>query len=138
MRVVLDTNVVLSALLFTHGRLSKIRELWIALQFLPLINRETSEELIRTLAYPKFKLDEEEIEVLLGSYLPYAEVVSRSPEVPKGLPRCRDPKDQMFLVLAALGQAEVLVSGDDALLELSGKTGFEIEAPAHFLNRFPG
>ena len=138
MRVVLDTNVVLSALLFARGRLARIRELWIARRCLPLINRETSEELIRALAYPKFGLNEEEIEALLGSYLPYAEVVSMSPEVPKGLPRCRDPKDQMFLVLAALGQAEVLVSGDDALLELSGKTSFEIEAPAQFLNRFPG
>ena len=138
MRVVLDTNVVLSALLFTRGRLSTIRELWMERKFLPLVNRETSEELIRTLAYPKFKLDEEEIEVLLGSYLPYTDVVTMNPKAPKGLPQCRDPKDQIFIILAARGKAEVLVSGDDALRELSGKTEFEIEAPAQFLKRFPG
>jgi putative PIN family toxin of toxin-antitoxin system len=136
LRVVLDTNTVLSALLFPRGRLSWIRDLWAVREIVPLISRETSEELIRALAYPKFALDEEEIEILLGSYLPYSEAVKVSSRSPKDLPRCRDPEDQKSLLLALRGKAEVLVSGDRALLELSGTTTFGIESPAQFRKRF--
>jgi predicted nucleic acid-binding protein len=42
----------------------------------------------------------------------------------------------MFLTLAAAGKAEVLVTGDKALLGLTGRTGFAIETPALFKTRF--
>ena len=136
MRVVLDTNTVLSALVFPRGRLTWIRDYWASREIVPLISRETSEELIRALAYPKFALAEEEIEALLGAYLPYVETVKVGSKGPKDLPRCRDPGDQKFLLLAAKGKAEVLVSGDRAPLELSGRTPFGIETPAQFKKRF--
>lgn len=50
-------------------------------------------------------------------------------------PPCRDPHDQKFLILAEAGNAEVLVTGDQGLLELSGQTSFEIEAPDSFKKR---
>jgi putative PIN family toxin of toxin-antitoxin system len=136
LRVVLDTNTVLSAVLFPQGRLVWMRDSWVAREYLPLISRETSEELIRALAYPKFSLDEEEIEVLLGSYLPYTEVVEVGTRAPKKLPQCRDPHDQKFLLLAWYGKADVLVTGDQAILELSDRTSFGIEQPAQFKKRF--
>lgn len=55
MRVVLDTNVVISALLFA-GRLSRILELWQDGKIKPLISKETFNELRRVLEYPKFAL----------------------------------------------------------------------------------
>lgn len=64
MRVVLDTNTVLSALLFPRGRLSWMRDLWTAGRVLPLVCRATALELIAALAYPKFKLGESEIRML--------------------------------------------------------------------------
>jgi putative PIN family toxin of toxin-antitoxin system len=136
LRVVFDTNTVLSAILFPQGRLTWIKDLWMARDVVPLVSRETSEELIRVLAYPKFALDEEEIGVLLGSYLPYVEGVNVGSNIPKNIPLCRDPEDQKFLLLAAKGKVEVLVSGDRALLELAGQTPFEIENPARFRKRF--
>lgn len=136
MRVVLDTNTVLSAIVFSQGRLTWVRDLWTAREIIPLVSRETSEELICALAYPKFSLNEEEIETLLGSYLPHVETVRVGSKSPKDLPRCRDAEDQKFLLLAAEGKAEVLVGGDRALLELSGRTPFAIEAPAQFKKRF--
>ncbi len=136
MRVVLDTNTVLSTILFSRGRLAWMRDYWAARKFLPLISRETSEELIRALAYPKFALGKEEIEVLLSVYLPFTEAVRLGARTTRGLPRCRDPEDRKFLLLAAHGMAEVLVSGDQALLELSGRTPFKIESPANFKKRF--
>src|SRR5262249_48764253 len=51
-RVVLDTNVVVSALLFTRGATVRLREAWQAGEVLPLASRATAAELVRVLAYP--------------------------------------------------------------------------------------
>ncbi|ARP84295.1 putative toxin-antitoxin system toxin component, PIN family [Bordetella genomosp. 8] len=116
-RVVLDTNIVLSALLFTSGRLAWIRHAWQGQQLQPLVCRETVNELLRVLAYPKFNLTANEQKELLADFLPYADVV----ELPKpwpDLPVCRDEKDQVFLVLAQTGHADILVTGDADLLAM--------------------
>lgn len=59
-RVVLDTNIVLSALLFNNSRLAWGRRGWQAKKIRPLVCTETVNELLRVLAYPKFKLTAEE------------------------------------------------------------------------------
>ena len=74
-RVVLDTNTVVSALLFGSGRLAWLRLAWQAGQFIPLLGHETAAELIRVLGYPRFKLTRAEQEALLADFLPFAEVV---------------------------------------------------------------
>ena len=135
-RVVLDTNVVVSALLFERDRLDWIRDLWSEGRIVPLCSQETIEELIRVLAYPKFDLGEEDIEAILAAYLPFAETVVVPGSSGVRLPRCRDPHDQKFLGLADAGQARVLVSGDRALLDLGGRLPFDIEAPERFRTRF--
>ena len=55
-RTVLDTNAVLSALVFTRGPAGRLRQAWQASQLLPLVSTATAQELMRVLAYPKFKL----------------------------------------------------------------------------------
>jgi len=116
-RVVLDTNIVLSALLFDTGRLAWVRQAWQRQQFRPLVCRETVNELLRVLAYPKFTLSAQEQQELLGDFLPHAEVVTLPASWPD-LPACRDDKDQVFLVLAQLAHADALVSGDADILAL--------------------
>jgi len=135
MRVVLDTNVVLSALLFSRGHLCWLRDAWHAHQFIPLISQATTQELIRVLSYPKFKLSSTDIQTLLGDYLPCCETVTDLNN-PGKLPDCRDPQDQKFLQLAAAADARILVTGDRALLELDPKTRFAIATPAQFKLRF--
>lgn len=127
-RVVIDTNVVLSALLFEHGHVSWLRGAWSRLRCRPLVSTETVEELLRALAYPKFKLSAQDREELLGDYLPFAERV----EAGRGsaLPKCKDPDDQKFLDLAHAGRAAVLITGDKALLALAGTCPFDILNPA--------
>lgn len=110
-RVVLDTNIVVSALLFGRGRLAWLRESWQAGHLVPLVDRNTAHELIRVLGYPKFKLTRIEQEALLADFLPFAEVVVMG-ELPARLPAVRDPCDVMFLALAQRANADVLVSGD--------------------------
>ena len=136
MRAVLDTNTVLSALLFQGGQLAWIRSSWVSRRFIPLCSSATADELIRVLAYPKFRLDEEDIRTLVGSYISFAEVVSIDCDDLDELPRCRDPKDQMFLELAHCAHADVLVSGDGDLLELADSCEFAIESASEFKKRF--
>ncbi|HET9663061.1 MAG TPA: putative toxin-antitoxin system toxin component, PIN family [Burkholderiales bacterium] len=132
----LDTNVAVSALVFQQGTMTWFREAWQSVFFAPLVDQHAIQEVIRVLGYPRFNLGDEDVRQLLGDYLPYAEVVIPSGKLAK-LPLCRDPDDQPFLVLAQAGKADVLVTGDQALLELEGKTAFGIEAPAAFRRRFP-
>lgn len=116
-RVVLDTNIVLSALLFSSGRLTWARYAWQRQELVPLVCRDTVNELLRVLTYPKFKLSAEEQQSLLGDFLPYAEVVTL-PGVWPDLPVCRDEKDQVFLALANVGNADALVTGDNDMLAM--------------------
>lgn len=116
-RVVLDTNIVLSALLFSVGRLAWIRHAWQRQQLQPLVCRETAGELLRILAYPKFKLSALEQQELLADFLPYADVVELPTPWPD-LPACRDEKDQVFLVLAHVGKADALITSDADILAM--------------------
>lgn len=133
MRVVFDTNTVVSALLFGHGQLSWLRDHWRRDDIAVLVSRPTVDELIRVLTYPKFDLDKMEIEALLADYLPFAEplVVPPRPQSPQ----CPDTDDQMFVDLAIPGRADVLVTGDHALLAMD--IGVAIEKAADYRRRLP-
>ncbi|MDO8263464.1 MAG: putative toxin-antitoxin system toxin component, PIN family [Gallionella sp.] len=119
-RVVIDTNLVLSALVFAHGRLAPLRHAWQGTHCQPLVSSVTATELIRVLAYPKFKLTAAEQQELLADYLPYCTTV-RMPAKPPATPACRDPFDLPFLQLAVAGKAKYLVTGDRDLLSLAGQ-----------------
>lgn len=134
LRVVLDTNVVLSALVFRGGLAGRLRGAWQAERFRPLASAATVQELLRVLAYPKFGLSVDEQQELLADYLPYTSVV-RIPDSPADVPACRDPHDRPFLALPAAGRAHLLVTGDNDLLSLAGRARFEIVPPADFLRR---
>ncbi|WP_334706225.1 putative toxin-antitoxin system toxin component, PIN family [Nostoc sp.] len=67
-RVVIDTNIIISALIF-GGRVSRLRLAWQDDLFTPLVSKATTTELIRVLAYPKFKLTPTEQEDLLSDYI---------------------------------------------------------------------
>lgn len=121
-RVVLDTNVVLSALLFRGGPAARVRAGWQAGRFVPLASTGTAQELVRVLAYPKFRLSADEQEELLADLMPWVEVV-RVSDPPPAVPACRDPFDLPFLQLAIAGRARALVSGDHDLLALAGTPG---------------
>ena len=102
-RVVLDTNLVLSALVFSAGVVAGLRGGWQRGRFTPLVSTATVGELIRVLAYPKFRLSSEEREDLLSDYLSFCETVS-VPNPPPPTPRCRDPFDVQFLEVAVAGE----------------------------------
>ncbi|MDE2408663.1 MAG: putative toxin-antitoxin system toxin component, PIN family [Xanthomonadaceae bacterium] len=131
-RIVFDTNVVLSALVFRNAAATHLRHAWQHGSCLPLVSTPTVEELLRVLAYPKFRLRAEDQHELLADYLPWTRTV-HIPQPPPAVPDCRDPFDIPFLHLAAAGRAKTLVTGDRDLLALQGKTAFAILAPTEFL-----
>jgi putative PIN family toxin of toxin-antitoxin system len=116
-RVVLDTNCIVSALLFSRQQTAWLRYSWQSDRIVPLVSQQTTKELLRVLSYPKFQLSKEEQVLLLADFLPYAETIPAL-ETPVDLPLIRDPADQVFLTLAVAGKAEALVSGDKDLLAI--------------------
>jgi uncharacterized protein len=130
-RAVLDTNVLVSALLFEKGRLSWLRPCWQQGQITPVLAEPTARELLRVLAYPKFRLQPADRERLLEDLLPWCE--SWMVPIPSSSYRVRDPHDQVFLDLALAAGTPVLVSGDADLLALKNTlTSLQIINPADF------
>lgn len=140
--MVLDTNVVLSALLFKQGAVPRFRRLWQEAVIHPLVSADTAKELVRVLAYPKFRLSDADREELLADYLPYAKAVRPEDHTDalEGVPRCRDPFDDMFLSLAQAGRADLLITGDKDLLDLNDsyqrRMRFLIVTPTEALKRW--
>ena len=134
MRVVIDTNVMVSALLF-EGVTSQLVLLWQKGAVTLLLSGEILQEYLRVLAYPKFQLAENEIRGLIeGEVLPFAEIVH-----PTGRLRIvkNDPSDDKFLECAVSGRAMVLLSGDKNVLALKRFRKVEILSPTQFLSKFP-
>jgi len=134
-RAVLDTNVVLSALLFARGRLARLRLAWQQPGFQPLASTATTQELVRTLTYPKFKLTAEDQRELLADYLPYCTPIATPAKAPRR-PPCRDPFDVPFVQLAITGNADFLVTGDKDLLSLTRRIRCPIVTAEEFLSSF--
>ena len=130
-RAVLDTNVLVSALLFT-GPPSQLVPAWQGGRLCPVVSAEILEEYIRVLAYPKFKLTSSEIVGLIEEdLLPFVDTVRAKPI---SVPTLRDPDDMKFLACAISGRVPWLVSGDNDLLSLHKVDSVEIVSVTNFLH----
>jgi putative PIN family toxin of toxin-antitoxin system len=131
-RVVLDTNIFISAVLFS-GRTSQLVKLWQEGRILVLMSPEVLKEYVKVLAYPKFKLAKQEIKsVIEQELLPFVEPVrvSKATRV-----IAEDPSDDKFLALAIEGKANLVLSGDKHLLGLNEYGGIKIVTAEDFLSR---
>ena len=130
MRVVLDTNVLVSAIL--GGISYHILDLWRDGKFDLLLTVDVLQEYLDVLKRPKFKLPPEVI-ASLGAFL-YRKGIFVTPEE-KILAVTDDPKDNKFLEAAIAGDADVLVSGDHHLLSLNAFRRVQILSVNQFLER---
>lgn len=132
-RVVLDTNVVVSALLF-RGRLSRLRALWKKKAFTIIASKEIVGEYLSVLAYHKFNLTEKDIQYIVSEeLLPYIEPAE---PVRAAVKVCKDPDDDKFLACAEAAKADFIVSGDAHLLNLKKYKGPPIVTAEKFLKMF--
>lgn len=130
-RVVIDTNVLVSALIFT-GPPSRLVSLLRERRIVLLLSKDVFIEYLRVLAYPKFKLKGEEIKTLVDEHiLPFGEMVTVA-DTPAIVPE--DPADDKFLSLAAAGHARFVLSGDKHLLDLKRHGRARIVTAREFLD----
>ena len=118
MRIVLDTNVVLDLVVFGDPGAKALRAAIEAKRVTVLGSAESRAELLRVLAYPRFRLDDSAQQAALRWVDTHAQSVE-APSAHPPLPRCSDPDDQKFLDLAWAAGADVLVTKDKALLHLA-------------------
>ena len=129
-RVVLDTSVLISALLF-KGELSRLVVQWQMGVFIPVISKETFEELEAVLGYPKFRLSNEEKRLILREeILPFFEVMEVRDKV-TGI--CRDPADDKFISCAVSAGADFIVTGDKDLMAVRRYRSVKIVSASDFL-----
>ena len=133
-RVVFDTNVVLSALVFRSPGAHELRASWRDGRCVPLVSTATAQELLRVLTYPKFRLSPEDREELLADYLPWVTAVDIPVPSPR-VPECRDPGDRPFLELAVACRYCYRVSDDADLHAVKRTDSFEVMTPADWLRR---
>ena len=127
MRAVVDTNVLISALI-GKGSSSRIFKAFRENRFVLLISGELLAELVEVLERPVFGLSAADRNELVGLLGRKAEIV-----VPRRrITDCRDPKDNIVLECATAGDATHIVTGDQYLLVLNPYQGIEIMRPADF------
>jgi len=137
-RLVLDTNVWLDWLVFDEPTLAPLRAAQAAGRVQIVIDEACEAELVRVLAYDLGKHTigaEAQAECIarcrrVAKRVDVTAIATASSAAVAALPRCSDPDDQKFLELARAAQAHVLVTKDQALLDLARrKLPFRIAAP---------
>ena len=130
MRVVFDTNVIVSGLMLLGSPPRRAFDAARQRGHL-LVSEATLEELDDVLRRPKLSayVSEDQRIEFFAAYIRDAEDVVATIQ----LRECRDPKDDKFLELAIEGRATHIVSGDQDLLTLSPFRGIAILTPADFL-----
>lgn len=138
MRVVIDTNVFVSALILPRGSCGPILLHLRNGVYTLLYSHATLTELVDVLNRPrlrrKYGLTVEDVQTVVALILLRGEAVN--PVQPITL--CRDPKDNQFLEAAVAGQADILVSGDQDLLVLQTVEQIPIVTPRIFLEQLAG
>ncbi len=133
MRLVVDTNVLVSALLSPHGRPARILDWTLAGELTLLVDDRVLDEYRRVLQRTKFGFDPRDLRTLLAALASLAEHVTAVPldlELP-------DPDDLPFLEIAACAQADALVTGNARHFRpLQGRHRVAVVSPARAVASF--
>jgi len=124
-RLVLDTNILVSGLLSPKGPPGALVAAWLELRFALVTSAEQVEELRRVLAYKKLRplISIEQARDFVSNLEVLAEIVGDLPEIELS----PDPDDNVILATAVAGGAHAVVSGDKAhMLALRAVEGIPI------------
>ncbi|NOQ22973.1 MAG: putative toxin-antitoxin system toxin component, PIN family [Candidatus Aegiribacteria sp.] len=132
MQVVVDTNVLISAVFF-GGKPGQILDAWQKKKIELVISTEILAEYIDVLhrlsaKYPK--VDVSQIITLIASFSLIVEARSLEEKV------CEDPDDDKFIAAAIAGSSNVIITGDAHLLDVSGYSDIEMIEPAAFIEKY--
>lgn len=132
MKIVLDTNVLISAVFF-GGLPFQILQAWQEGNVELVTSSEIMDEYLRVgeiLAKDHPGID---IAPLIELVIQNSTIFN-APSL--SAPVCEDPDDDKFLACALAGGCDVIVSGDNHLLKLSGFQEIEILKPREFIDRY--
>lgn len=134
MRVVLDTNVIVSSFLSPMGPPGRIRAALEQRHFDLIVSASLLDEYGRALNYPRVvarhQLTPDEIEEQVVGIRNVATLIVVA-ELPNVIPE--DPPDNMVLATAVAGGADYIVSGDDDLHRIGEYEGIQVLSPTQFL-----
>ena len=128
MRVVLDTNIFISAVL--GGRLGIIIDEWKAGKFVLIVTVAIAREYLDVINRPKVKIPKGEIAAATDYLLQTAEFVTPEGEINI---IAADLTDNKFLEAALAGKANLIISGDNHLLELKSFRDIPILTACEFI-----
>lgn len=135
MKAVIDTNVLIAALLWRgspHALLEHVRAGTVSMVSSPALLAELADVIGRAKFDAILAKTDTSRECSLAEVRQLAEVIE-PPPLPK--PVCRDHDDDQVLALALAAKAELIISGDDDLLSLESFEGIAIVAPAEAVRR---
>ena len=134
MRVILDTNVLLAALISPQGPPDKIYRAWRSASFELVTSTAQLDELRRVSRYPKLKdvLPAHRVGTMVNN-MQRALVLNDLPALPQSL-ELKDANDAFLIAMALAGEADYLVTGDRraGLLQHSVVGRTRIVTPALF------
>ena len=135
MKIVLDTNVLMSALFF-GGKPLRILDAWEAKTFGLLITQDILSEyttVAENLGKKYKSIDLTEVIHAIDILAIHSDII---PAVYTDQPICEDPDDDKFILCALSGGAACIVSGDSHLLSKSGYGGIKVLKPNDFLKTY--
>ncbi len=134
MRVVLDTNVVVSALLNEHGASASVVDLFVSSDIDLVVDSRILAEYREVLHRPELSFDATDVAVFLRLVEDVEHVVGAP--LPFDLP---DPDDAPFLEVAVAGGVDALVTGNARHFRVrGGRLAIPVLSPAEFLRRLAG
>ena len=132
MRVVVDTNVLVSALIKIDSNPARILTLWRTGVIELVVSPEILEEVVRVLAYPRIRkyVSADEADRYIALLRMHTQVIRPAEDLHVV---DADPDDDKFLALAVACNADCVVSGDGHLLSIETYAGIRILTPSDFM-----
>ncbi|MCA9409097.1 MAG: putative toxin-antitoxin system toxin component, PIN family [Candidatus Omnitrophica bacterium] len=133
MKIILDTNVLVSGIFFRSGPPGKIVIAFIEDKIELIITPNILTEYIDVIKRLQHNFPDVNIDQFLNKLLRYSNI-----HIPNELPFpiCRDPKDDKFIACAITSKTKIIVSGDKDLIDISGYHRIEVLKPTQFVSRY--
>jgi len=129
MKIVLDTNVLVSGLLTPFGPSGEIVGMLFSGDLILQIDARILSEYQDVLNRPKFMFNKDQIGILIDFIKQYAQFISSSP-LKSRLP---DTDDEPFLEVAIAGKVRSLITGNTAHYPVPLREGIDIHSPSEFI-----
>jgi putative PIN family toxin of toxin-antitoxin system len=132
MKIVLDTNVLISGIFFT-GPPYQILKAWQENKIKIIVSEDILSEYQRVAEELSHQFPSVDIDQILELITVHAEIVDSSDFQ---ITICEDPDDNKFISCALASKSKIIVSGDKHLLKINGYKGIQVLKPREFTDKY--